>query len=181
MADPRRTDISKLTQRHDPLPNFKWVVSPSSASIPGGGLPDINGVSLPLTYVESVDVSFCNISIVGGIYAGGTFSYYAGSHDIDSITINFYEDVKGSALKYILSWKNLIKNLSTGIYSLPSVYKRDLIVQLLDYQNDPVITARMINIWPSDTSSLNLSYTDAGHIVYNQLFSVDDQELKFHK
>lgn len=179
--DPRRTDISKLTQRNDPLPDFKWVISPSSAIIPNGGLPDINGVSLPLTYVESIDLPFRNINIVGGVYAGGTYSYYAGSHDISSITINFYEDVKASALKYITQWKNLIKNFSTGIYSLPSVYKKDLMVQLLDFKNSPVITARLIGIWPADTSALNLNYTTNGNVVYSQVFSVDDQEIKFNK
>lgn len=170
MANPSLTQIAKLgaSTLLDPLLSFKWV---------GEFLPTINGHTLKTDYLESVDLPFNNITIADNWYGGSGYTYYAGPHDISSFSATFYEDRLGSTMKWLLQWKQLVKNLDTGIYNLPSVYKKSLRVLMLDSKNTPILRSEMTGIWPADTGNLSLNYTDGGRIVITQTFSCDNQIL----
>lgn len=147
--------------RTDPMLDFKWY----SEVIPEG---------LPSNYLESIDVPFNNITVGEGLYGGSGFTYYPGTHDIAGFSATFYEDSLGTTIKWLLGWKSKVKNFSTGVYYLPVNYKRDWKVTLLNTKNEPIMTVKLIGVWPSETSNLPLNYTSNGRIVISQQFSIDD-------
>lgn len=161
------TAIEKILNLPDPQLQTKWVAK----SLP---------FDLPPEYMESIDLPFNNITVSEGVYVGGKFLYFPGTHTISSFSASFYEDRKGTALKWIQDWKNRVKNLQTGAYGLPKAYKRDIVVSMLDQKNNVSMNVRLKDCFPTDTSPMTLNYTDGtGRIVHQQNFSVDDQEITF--
>jgi hypothetical protein len=170
MGDKRLTDIARALERSDPLLAFKWVCSQDT--LPFG---------LQSSYLESVGLPFQNLNIGDGWYGGSTYSYFPGPHNIEATSISLYEDSKGSALAWVHMWKARIKNFNIGLYGLPTEYKRDLEVLLLDTNNDVVIQAKLLGIWPAATDNFTLNYTDNNRLVVTQNFSVDGQEIYWPK
>jgi hypothetical protein len=163
------TQIKDLLKRSDPLLSFKWVC------------PEDLPFGLPGNFVEGVDLPWRNIRIGEGVYQGSKYDFFPGPHDISSFQMTFYEDDKASCVKWIDGWKNEVKNFETGLYRLPSHYKKDIKVQLLDSQNNPIMTVTLIRCWPAETGNWSLNYTDNGRLTVSQTFSVDDQKIEFHR
>ena len=159
------TAISKLQARPDPLLNFKWLVET---------LPEVGGVKLDTSYVESIDLPLNNITAGDNWYGGSGYTCFPGPHTISSVSITLYEDSKGSSLKWLTAWKFLVKDFSTGLYNLPSEFKKPMRVVLFDIKNMPVIRADIVGLFPLDTGNLSLNYTDSGRIILTQTLSVDD-------
>ncbi len=166
------TDLKQVLALPDPLPSFKWVAET---------IPNILGQAQPRNfkdYVEAVDLPFNNVKIADNWYGGAGYTYYPGTHDISSFAVTFYEDMNGTSLKYIMAWKALVKDFNSGIYNLPTVFKKDLVLLLQDIKNTPVVRVTMQGIWPADTGNLNLNYTDSGRITISQTFSCDGQSIE---
>lgn len=163
------TQLAKILALPDPMLQFKWV----ALSLPFGHKGE---------YMESIDLPFSNVAVSEGVYIGGRFMYFPGTHSISSFSASFYEDRNAASLKWIQDWKSKIKNFQTGAYGLPAQYKQDIVVRQLDQKNEPIFDVRLIDCWPSDTSPLSMNYTDgSGRVVIQQNFSVDDQEFTFFK
>ena len=169
MSNKRMTEIEKILNLPDPMLQFKWVAK---------YLP----FDLPPEYMENIDLPFNNLSVSEGVFVGGKFLYYPGTHTISSFNISVYEDRNGRALAWINRWKSRVKNFETGAYFLPGNYKRNIIVSQLDQKNNPVTTIKLKGCWPSDTAPMQLNYTDgSARIIHQQTFSVDDQEIQLHR
>lgn len=164
------TSLQTLLGMPDPLLNFKWICT---------SLPFDAPFNLPVNYVEGIDLPFNNIAVGDKAHSASGYTYYPGTHDISSFSITFYEDVDASSSKYLHSWKTKVKDFDTGLYNLPTEYKRDIVIQLLDQGNNPVIQATLVGCWPSDTGNFSLNYTDSGRLTVTQTFSVDGQKLEF--
>ena len=167
MPDTSIDTFLRARQRGDePILGFKWVCT---------GLP----YGLPLTYVESVQVSWVKLNVKDGLFAAATYSYYPGFSDIDSFTMTFHESVRTATTKWLLYWMSRIKNFSTGTYFLPGHYKEDISLSLLDNQNRSVLDITMKDCWPIVRDPIDLNYHDpASRIQLSVSFSVDDQEVR---
>lgn len=163
-----KTQVSKLLRRPDPLLSFKWLC-------PDQTLP----FGLPSDYLESIDLSWRNVKVESGVYVGSGYDYYPGAHDISGFTMVLYEDQECNTMKWIEFWKTQIKDMSTGLYQLPTKYKKDMKVELMNSKNQPVMTVELIGIWPEATSNWSLNYTDNGRLTVSQAFSIDDQKITF--
>jgi hypothetical protein len=161
---PRDTQLSKMLNRPDPLLNFRWVAE----TLPFG---DEYGIGPE--YVETFEIPFNNVKSEGIFNAAG-MCYFPGFHDITAFNVTFYADSQGKTLKYLLGWKDRIKNFQTGIYYLPSNFKRDWRVILLDAKGNDVLRATLRGCWPADTNQLQLQYASSEKVELNQNFSVDD-------
>jgi len=169
MGDKTLTDIQKILNLEDPLLAFKWVAK----YLPFDLAPE---------FMEAIDLPFNNISVSEGQYVGSRFIYHPGTHTVSSFSATFYEDRSGRSTSWLNYWKSRVKNFETGAYGLPSQYKRNIIVTLLDQKNDAVITAKLIGCWPADTNPFSLNYSDgSARITNQQTFSVDDVKYTFHK
>lgn len=158
--------LSNREGSQEPLLTFKWVTT----TLPYG---------LSTTYVEKVDLPFIKLDVKSGLFGAATYSYYPGFSDIDAFDITFYEDSACSTVKWLQYWYGRIKNFETGTYYLPTNYKENIKVQLLDTTNAPVLEVELVNIWPTTTSNWSLAYDDDGRLTVTQNFSIDDQKLRF--
>lgn len=162
------TDLEKMMRIPDPLLTFRWVAK----SLPFG---------MKNEYMESIDIPFNNISISEGVHVGSRFEYYPGTHSISSFSASFYEDRLGTTLKWIEDWKSRVKDLKTGAYKLPADYKRIIEVVQMDNKGNSVITAKISGVWPADTASMALNYSDGtSRVIHQQTFSADNVEFQFH-
>lgn len=165
----RLTEIERILALPDPQLAFKWISKP----LPFGHKAE---------YVEAVDINHNNIAASEGVYFGSRFVYFPGTHTIAAFTLTLYEDRLGTSQKWINDWKSRVKDMESGAYGLPSDYKRNIEVQLLDQKNLPVATYKMIDCWPTDTQPFSLNYTDgSGRITVAQTFSVDHSQVTFHR
>ena len=163
------TQLSLIQNMPDPMLTFRWVAK----TLPFG---------LPLHYIEGCDVPFNNIQVSEGVFVGGKYVYYAGSHSIQPFSLTIYEDRKGTGLAWINYWKSQVKDFQTGAYKLPKDYKRDIEIQQIDQKGLAVVTTKLIGCWPSDTAPVALNYTDGtGRIIYQQTMSVDDRKDTMHQ
>lgn len=164
------TQIEQILQanRPDPMMSFKWVCS--DASLP---------FALPCHYLESVDLNWENIQVASAYYEAGSNSYFPGINDVSAINMTFYEDQLASAMQWIMEWKAAVKDMNTGFYNMPSTYKKDVNISLLDNKNREIMVVKLIGLWPEATSSWSLNYTDAGRLVVSQSFSIDNQKIEF--
>jgi hypothetical protein len=160
------TSLQTLLGMPDPMLNFKWICN----SLPFGH---------PINYVEGIDLPFLNIDIGDKVHSASGYTSYPGTHNISSFSITFYEDSFATTSKFIWAWKNKIKDFKTGLYNLPIDYKQEIEVVMLDQGNNPVMSALLIGVWPSDTGNFSLNYTDAGRVTITQTFSIDDQSIEF--
>ncbi len=165
MANIPATDIEKLLKRPDPLLSFRWGCT--SEYLPFG---------LPSVYMESIDLPFLNIAVQEGRFAGGSYNYYPGFHNISQFNIVLYEDVQGTALNWVKQWKSRVKNFSTGAYFLPVNYKRDIEVGFFNPKGVIIKKFKLLGVWPAETGNQTLNYTESGRITVTQTFSVDSQE-----
>lgn len=170
--------LSRNTAEKSPLLTFKWVCS----SLPFGFDP---------TYVESLDLPFCNVDVSQGWHGAGSFTYYPEFSNISSFSLTLYEDSSMSTLQWLTFWKNQIKVLyptsaengsgKAGAYFLPRYYKRNMEFKLLATDNSEVLKVTLINVFPTDTGNLSMDYTQSDRVKLTQTFSCDDQSLDFLK
>jgi hypothetical protein len=124
--------------------------------------------------------------------------YYVGQSDVNSITINFYEDSKYTTHAWVATWRASIRNKRRQ-YSLPKQYKGSLDVAMLsglvdgqsaekldyddEYANSGVdsvgdssisMTARVLGIFPTTQSPTDLDFSRTDRIVVPIEFQVDD-------
>lgn len=153
----------------DPLYSFKW----RAVQIPLG---------LPNTYLHSIDLGFLNLQAKSPTFKGGTYTQSAGFHQpAESVSCEFYEDDEATTLRWIHSWKQLVKDFRSGVYSIPKDYKKQMVINLLNNKNEVVLEARILGMWPSETNPLSLNYEGSERIKISQAFSSDGVELEFKK
>lgn len=152
--------------RGDPLLTFQWV----ARSMPFPGLTP--------AFIETFEIPFNNVKSEN-VFSGGGYNYFPGFHDVSAFNVTFYGDSGGKSLKWLSDWKNRIKDFDTGIYQLPSNYKRTWEVALVDNTGSAVIDVTLSGCWPADTASITLDYNDgAGKVTFNQNFSLDNASIK---
>lgn len=146
--------------------SWKWVYADDE--LPFG---------LPYSYVEGASLSFTNIAPSNQQYVNGGFMALAGPHSVAGPSLTLYEDQHASSLKWINVWKRAIKDFSSGLYNGQSSYKRDLKFNLMDTTGAVVLTAKYMGCFPTDTSPLDLQYTESGRLTISQAFWADDSEI----
>ncbi len=158
--------LKVLLSRPEPQHTWKWVYA--GATLPFG---------LPYSYVEACSLPLNNVSSGSPIFVNGGFLKMAGSHELGPISLTLFEDHKGSTLKWIQTWKSRIKNFKTGAYGTQTEYKRDLKFSLVDTMGSTHTTLLFTGCWPTDTSPLDLNYTESGKLTITQSFDADDVEI----
>jgi hypothetical protein len=81
--------------------------------------------------------------------------HYAGAYSADQLTLTIYSDQTGYGVDYINKWQRTIVT-ENGYFSLPSRYKRNVVVSLLDAKAQTVVTFTFVGCWPTGVESYNL-------------------------
>lgn len=150
----------------DPLLSFKWAC----LSLPLG---------LDPTYVEEVDLTFPQIQAKEGLFGAGTYTYYPAFEDISAFDITFYEDSKLTTSKWLKQWFDRIRRPRDGAYYLPTHYKFDIKLALLDTSNSLLAEVTMVSVWPTGRGNWPLEYKSGDRLTIQQNFSVDAQSIDY--
>lgn len=161
------TDIQGLFEKEGdgrgPLLEFKWVVR---------AFPSFDGVSIPNTYCESVNLPFPQIQETTKNVAATTL-FLAGLSQVQSFDMEFYEDEKARSLKYLQLWQANIQDPFTGRYYPALHYKKNIIVTLFNTSNEPILDVLLKNVWPMGIQNWNLNYGGSNRLKNNVNFACD--------
>ena len=146
----RRTTLSDMEDRKDPLLSIDWV-----AFIRDNGSDPIESI-----YIDSVQLPSIRIE-QSNVYRYGVNVNYAGGVSVDNCTINLFNDRTGKALKFASSWLNAVYNFETGNYGSPSEYKKDITVFLLTVTGEIVCVIDLIGCFPASFNSISLTNSTA--------------------
>lgn len=152
--------IENLIDRPDPLLKFMWRCT---------HLP----FKMDENYVESVSLPFPNIDAGDSLYGAGTFFHFPSHVRVDSVSLTFYEDRLLTTTKWLTAWKGKIRNFSKGYYNLPSQYKRNLHFDLINDSLDTIVSVVLVGCWPTQSSNIDLDYTESSNVIISATFSVD--------
>lgn len=130
-------------------------------------------------YVESISLPFPSISPKEGLFGAGKYSYYAGFLNVSAFDMVFYEDSKLSTVKWLRKWQERIRNPATGAFYLPTYYKENLLIELKNTKGESIAQVKLLNVWPTQMSNWDLTYTGGDRIKVQQNFSVDDVVFVF--
>jgi hypothetical protein len=160
-------DLEALISRGEPALSFKWLV-------PEGGLP----FGMKGNYVESISLPFPSFDVADPLFGGAAFYHYPGFMRLDSFSLVMYEDQQFSSTTWVTGWMYMIRDPKSGVYSLPSTYKKEIRAELVNDQNKVVTTIRLLGCWPTQVANLDLNYTDSSRLTLNITMSVDAVALE---
>jgi hypothetical protein len=115
--------VNQATSRPDPQMNFCWEARLVS-------LNEADELIAPI-YIEEISVPGITLEQHTVFREGVERSYIAGV-SINSCNIKLYEDVTGTAAKFMLSWANAGYSNTFGTFTGSFEYKKQIVISLLD-------------------------------------------------
>lgn len=164
-------EISNLSALHSekgrqPMMQFKWIVI---------DFPTINGVKLPSSYFETVNLPFSGFALNTKEVATTNINF-PGNSSFDSFELQMYEDEYMTTSLFIQDWKSLTQNPYTGGYRTPVHYWKNMRIGLMD-SNNVIRTESVIrNCWPIMQSAITLNQEN-GRLMLNVQMSCTSQYL----
>lgn len=115
--------LNQATARPDPQMNFCWEAQIVS-------LNEADELILPI-YIEEISIPNITLEQHTVFREGVERSYIAGV-TINSCNIKLYEDVTGTAAKFMLSWANAGYSNKHGTFTGSFEYKKQIVISMLD-------------------------------------------------
>lgn len=161
--------MEQLMAREDPAWQFQWSVE--AIVSPMGVLPA--GCNRPDDFIESVDVVFPGSQQETHVERGSNV-YYTGYMDAPTFSITMFEYHDWRVTRWLEAWRKRIYDTESGCYGLKDEYAGYCVISLLDLQrNTPLVRAKIMGIWPSQTNPIQLGGLGE-RITIQQEFSQDD-------
>lgn len=158
--------LSAAQGRPDPMMDIYWYVQ----------LPDFGGVKLAWEYVEEATLPFVDFDSVSNYKAGKNF-HYPNHYNLNTLQLKFYGDVTGKAYSYLKAWQSLIADTSTGLYNVPSVYKKTISITILDAAQYLVTKFTYLGCWPMSVDQVTVGSQQTSRITPTVTFQVDEQRI----
>lgn len=155
-----QTFISRRDGDRSPIHDWKWVCT----SLPYG---------MDADYCETVDLPKPSFN-QKNLFGAGAFTFYPGFQEIGTFDCTFYEDISLRTSGWLNGWRKKIRNPETGAYALPPEYKEIMTFDLLDNENNTILTAEARGVWPSTEAPWSLNYNSTNSLLKVQMsFSTD--------
>lgn len=92
--------------------------------------------------------------------------WIAGKPNWESWDCTFYDYLDDNTLVNLMKWYKLVYDPKTTFADVPSAYKKDVIVQMLGPQYEPVETYTLYGTWPTSISggSLDMKSSDVAQL-----------------
>lgn len=137
--------LEHLQRRGEPVLSFEWlavVLDPNPSS------------SLPWYYIDTITCPGMSIAQQSN-YFNGLTKHYAGNVQIDQLELGLFTDKAAVTFNYAAQWFNGTYR-TDGFFNLPSRYKRDVILYVLDEKRKTIIDIRFIGCWPTNYAPYQL-------------------------
>lgn len=115
--------INQATARPDPQMNFSWTAEIYSLNEEDQLLESI--------YIEEISAPTITLEQYP-VFRDGVERNYVSGVTISSINIKLYEDILGTAAKFMLSWANCAYSNTYGTFTGSFEYKKQIMISLLD-------------------------------------------------
>lgn len=153
------------------LPQFPKVLNTPSSNISGWGSKLIKETSDMGLFVQGIDIPQVTVSSNPRKYSGRDLNF-PGRVNVQSFSIQFYEDRNYNVTNYLNLWKQAIVN-DNGDYGLPVQYKKPIRVYSYDEDGFKRILFSMWECYPETTQGYSYSSANSGRIVLSASFSCD--------
>jgi hypothetical protein len=101
-----------------------------------------------------------NITPIGDKRVGiGNLQHFAGDRELQPITLSFYESNSHKERQYFSAWIGQIYDIPTKRFSFFDDYKKTIIINALDKQNNIVYQCQLLGAFPTHVSEMNKSYS----------------------
>lgn len=93
--------------------------------------------------------------------------WLSGKPDWDPWSCEFYDYVDDNVLQAMFEWYSLVYDTNTTLMSVPSVYKKDVIIQMLGpgLEGDIVEQYQLYGAWPTTLTGGPLSMEAQGDVI----------------
>lgn len=92
-------------------------------------------------------------------------AYFAGKQTWDPIELTFYDAVQGAGANDIAQklyeWVSTVAEIPQATVSLPSAYKKTLLLQMTSNEGTPDETWELLGAWPSKSNWQDLDYSQS--------------------
>jgi len=164
---PERMQISVIDSIYkghgSPIFDHMWMVK---------SLPTFEGKTIPIQYVLGVELPFPGLGVDQTEVAATTISFPDKS-EVVAFSMSIHEDSKVRTVAWLLAWQANIQDPYTGLYYLPTKYKRDIPVAIYNTRGEEIMTALLKGAWPSTISSWDLQGGGSGMIRNSVSFNCD--------
>ena len=165
----RQNVLNEMSKRFDPVTNFEWI-----AVIRNRGTQNM---ILPWYYVDEITIPLANFASTQK-YINGREVKYADMFSVNTCTAKIYSDVSGMAFNYSDHWcKSVYRD--DNLYQMPSEYKKDVWIFILDITRQVVMNVQLIGVWPSAWADYQLVGNSAAHLETSLTLSVDDFKMNY--
>lgn len=150
-------------QAPDPALSTRWYMI----------VPDVK--SATMCVAENATLTFQKIPAKQR-YRQGKMMNYADTSSVDGINISFYETNDYQVSRWLQAWRLQVFNPRTGVYGMPSRYKKTIEAHLLGIDSlEPKLSLIFTGCFPTDQNTWEVQYDDAtGRLKVEAQFSVDD-------
>jgi len=135
----RQNVLQKLNARLDPIPSYDWIAVILDSSLSTAS-------QMPWEYIDAITIPDLSVEPKDQFF-NGTNRKFAGHLNTGGASIDFYTDRSGSAFNYADYWMRSTFR-QDGFYSLPSKYKKDIVVFVLDSKRKIVVDFRLCGCFP---------------------------------
>jgi hypothetical protein len=163
--------VSEMAKRFDPVTNFEWM-----AVIRGRGASA--KTELPWYYIDDITLPAPNFESTQK-YINGKEIKYADMFSVNNCTIKIYSDISGLAFNYCNAWCRSIFR-DDNLHQLPSVYKKDIWVFILDAKRNVVTDIQLLGCWPTAWADYQLVGNAAAALETSLTLSVDDFKMNYN-
>lgn len=136
---------------------------------------DVEGMIIS-KYCFDISVGNYNITDISNMEVGPKKAFYAGSLDIDTVTLKFRTPAPNMVFNYFKSWRNLIID-EAGHYNPSGAYKRPIYVMLYTQQKIRANTMKLIGCFPKSLPKYDLSYATEDVLNVSIEMQIDDVEV----
>lgn len=108
----------------------------------------------------SCQIPSLNINITQDKRVGiGSQQSFADGRELQPITLGFYESNSHKERQYFSGWNNKIYDIQTKRFGFFDDYKKTVIINVLDKQNNIVYQCQLLNAFPTHVSEMNKAYS----------------------
>lgn len=162
--------LDAVSSRGDPITNFDWIAVVVNKSV------SLN-TTLPWYYINHIQLPGPSLGSEEK-YVDGRLKKYATLFTLDSVSIRLFSDTTGAAFNFANDWFRATYR-DDNLYQLPSVYKKNIYVFILDPTRDVVLDIQLIGCKPTNWAGYSLGSDSSSALETSMTLDVDDFRVNY--
>jgi hypothetical protein len=162
--------LDVMSSRGDPITTFEWIAVVVNKSV------SLN-TTLPWYYINNIQMPSPSLGSEEK-YVDGRMKKFASLFSLDGCTIKIYSDTTGTAFNFANDWLRATYR-DDNLYQLPSAYKKNIYVFILDVTRKIVVDIQLIGCKPSAWQGYSLNSEGSAALETSLSLDVDDFRVNY--